>query len=198
MINYSSTGAQIYILKEDSLTKPLISYCSIATNYPTAYAEGTGIFSSYASPQIINNTITENTVYGIILSNSTSETSIKGNLITANNRGIMLLNTDEIVFTNNTITANTILGIEFSGSYNTKIYNSIIYNNTGSQIELSINSSSDFYYCNIQGGQAAFTGAGSGVNYSGNYKANFSLDRSYSIPFPIPHILYPLIIIWNE
>ena len=173
--NHDPSGAQLYIKKVDSITKPFISSCRISTGDNS----GTGIVSENAAPQLINNIITDNITFGISLNNTTSGTSIIGNLIANNNRGIYLNATGEIVFTNNTIVASLVYGLEINAGSNLKIYNSIIYNNTGSQLVLNGGCNTDFYYCNIQDGLAGFTGGCSGGNYTGTYAGNFSLDPKF-------------------
>ena len=39
----------------------------------------------------------------------------------------------------------------------------------------------DFYYCDIQGGIAAFDGSGAGANYTGDYENNIDTNPLFTV-----------------
>jgi hypothetical protein len=123
------------------------------------------------TPTISNNVIINNT--------ATGATGIGG--------GIAFLGASNPIIANNTIANNSAVkggGVYFNGS-SPSIYNNIIYGNkaslSGDQVYINDQPSQpNFYYCDIQGGQAAF-----GLNgnfYGATYTNNINADPLFVSP----------------
>lgn len=148
---------------------------------------GGGIFCSNNSPAISNNIISNNMASnggGIYCSNDGSpaiiNNAIYNNSASIGGGGIFCDYTyGTPTITNNTISNNSAGtgGALFCSLYcSVTLYNTIIFGNTastsGQQVYLDDeNSDPDFYYCDVQGGTAAF-GLNSGIFYTGIYQNN--------------------------
>ncbi len=149
-----SGGGGIYCNNSNAkITNNMISDNSASTG------GGGGIYIYSGSPVIINNTISNNTVY--------------------NGGGGIYCEYSSPAITNNTITNNSAAngGALFFTLYSSlSLYNNILWGNTastsGQQVYLDDeNSDPNFYYCDVQGGTAAF-GLNGSIFYTGTYQDN--------------------------
>jgi parallel beta-helix repeat protein len=135
---------------------------------------------SYTSPSILGNIIRDNSsaTDGGGISCYISQASLINNLIYNNHAsgrggGIHCQNYGNCTISNNTISGNSASisggGINVDDTANPILRNTILYGNSagsGSQVNLrDTDCDPYFYYCDVQGGTAAFAGSGSGANY---------------------------------
>jgi parallel beta-helix repeat protein len=136
---------------------------------------------SYTSPSILGNIIRDNSsaTDGGGISCYISQASLINNLIYNNHAsgrggGIHCQNYGNCTISNNTISGNSAGnsggGINVDDTANPILRNTILYGNSagvaGSQVNLrDTDCDPYFYYCDVQGGTAAFAGSGSGANY---------------------------------
>lgn len=168
---------------------PQIINNKIDNNVALSSGGGLGL-SSGADPKIIGNIIVHNSArYGAGIQMITNcNPSIRNNLIYRNTAGQegggvdMEANCNPL-FINNTIVYNS---APMGGGIDCEVNSSPVFRNTiiwwnkgytnGSQVHLfSENSDPDFYYCDIEGGSAAFGlwyGGGTYFTYSGSYENN--------------------------
>jgi parallel beta-helix repeat protein len=184
--NSSAVGGGICCTNQSS---PLIS------NNIIAYNTNGGICCISGSSIISSNKIFNNTSSGIHI-NSSYENGFKiiNNTISNNTSfdynygggGIFLAASSPVIISN-TITNNHAEanggGIYFYNGSNPKMYNTILYGNTGNsgedQVYLGYNSSHpDFYNCDVQGGMNAFNGN----SFSGTYQNNIDSDPMFVSP----------------
>ena len=153
---------------------------------------------NHRSILITNNLISNNSALGgggMILSNNDSTAFISNNAITNNSTsnastggGIQISSTKSTII-NNTIANNSTPGngggISFSTSTNLSLQNCILYGNnatqSGSQIYTADEATDpNFYYCDIQGGSAAF--GLNGTFYTGIYQNNIDVNPFFVSP----------------
>ncbi len=102
------------------------------------------------------------------------------------------------VFSNLTIADNSSAyggGFYCNDSAAPSIYNSIIWGNSGIGISAYIwdlNSSPNFYYCDIEGDTTGFEGSGSQMGYTGQYENNINLSPEFLGTGMFPYQLSPL------
>jgi parallel beta-helix repeat protein len=158
----SDYGGGIYCnTSSSSITNNIISGNSAS--------DGGGICFNSGSPVIINNTISNNTA--------------------SNGGGGIYCDYSSPIINNNTISNNTAAkgGALFFTLYSSlSIYNTILWGNTastsGQQMYLDDeNSDPDFYYCDVQGGSAAF-GLNGSIFYTGIYQNNIDTVPSFVSP----------------
>jgi nitrous oxidase accessory protein NosD len=206
--NSTSNGGAFYIYYSRNLT---ISNSTIRHNNGTNAA----IYMDQSSCNILNCDIYSNNSYAIFTAGTTSDVNIinnkihdgigagiytyrcsadiVGNLI-YNNAGSGIAfyeSTSKIV--NNTIVGNNLGGLVFISASNNDLYNNIIYGNIDNQIAINnVNSDPNFYNCDIEGGEAGFTGTGSGAEFSGNYSSCIDTDPNFLedefSPYSIPKL----------
>ncbi len=187
----SSSGAAIYCYNGAS---PDISYNLISNN--PSY----GIYcDNNCNSKIIYNTISNNSSTGIYcyINNAIISNNIISNNSGENGGGIYCHQYYLIpTIINNVITNNSAAkggGIFFGSSYgysetvnnNPSLYNNIIWGNTaingGSQVYLDIEGSDpNFYYCDVQGGSAAFDV--NNTTYTGKYQNNINTNPLFVAP----------------
>ncbi|MBI4646252.1 MAG: T9SS type A sorting domain-containing protein, partial [Bacteroidia bacterium] len=172
-------------------SSPTITNNTISNNSVNTY--GGGIYCSSSSTIITNNTISNNSAYydgGGIYCYSSSPT-ITSNTISNNSAGWgggIYCDGSSPAITNNTISnndANNGGALYCTANSNPTLRNSILYGNTtstsGSQVYLNDeNSDPNFYYCNVQGGTAAF--GLNGVFYTGAYENNIDVAPLFVAP----------------
>lgn len=169
------------------------------------HAEGNQIISNNViSNNSISGTGTNNGGGGIHISNSsiTATTSLNGNIISNNTASVTGtdsggggiycdgngLANDSSNITNNTIVNNIAPkggGLYCAQAANPVLRNTILWGNTastsGAQVFLSIDASDpDFYYCDVQGGSAAFELNGN--FYTGTYQNNIDTPVLFVSP----------------
>lgn len=140
----------------------LINNNTISNN--TSNYKGGGIFCEFSNPMISNNNISNNMAVsdgGGIYCHMRSSPTISNNTIS-----------------NNSATAGGGLYCWFES--NPTIRNCILWGNGLGQIGLSISSNPNFYYCDVQGGTAAFDLNGN--SYTGAYQNNIDLDPLFVSP----------------
>lgn len=127
------------------------------------------------SKVIIQNSIVQNmNDYGIVVNNSSP--AITNCLITSNSGGMKFVNSTSYYIANNTVAGNIGNGLYFDGNSDPMLINNIVYGNGGYEVYLNHNDSDpEFYYNDIEGGQAGF-GLNSGVSYNGSYSGNLNVD----------------------
>jgi len=156
---------------------------------------GGGIYCYGSDPTIANNTLSNNTAYygGAIYCKFSSSPAITNNTIsnnTANDGGGIYLYNYECwpTITNTTISNNAAArggALYCTGNSNPALRNTILYGNTagisGAQLYLDDElSDPNFYYCDVQGGTAAFE-----LNnniYTGIYQNNIDSDPLFVAP----------------
>lgn len=175
-----SNGGAIYLKKCSGLI-----HDNTCTN--NKCTSGGGIYISSGAPHIYNNAIISNFASsggGGIFCTDTTLARINGNLI-RHNMGLLGGGTGCYVasptFNNNTIIFNkaTHGGALSCINSSPTFKNNILYSNTGSGIGMQVALMTDlcdpnFYYCDIQGGFAAFGIQGT-QTYTGTYSNNFAL-----------------------
>jgi hypothetical protein len=194
-------GGGIYCID----SSPTITNNRMYNNYCTSL--GGGIYCINGSPKIIQNTISHNVKAGIACSiNST----IANNIIANNTDGGIVCISSNPTISNNDIVNNTgggivcyssnpkiindiisnnaaVLGgaLYCKSASNPIFINCILYGNTattsGPQVYLDdAGSNPNFYYCDVQGGTAAF--GLNGNSYTGTYQNNIDADPKFVSP----------------
>ena len=174
-------------------SSPTISNNTISNN-TTNNGGGGGIYCDSGSPTISNNTISNNTAYGggggiycFYSSPTISNNTISNNTTNSNGGGIFCYSNNSTI-TNNTIVNNSAVNggaLYCTGTSNPILRNTILWGNiastSGQQVFLNDEGSDpNFYYCNVQGGTAAF-----GLNgnfYTGIYQNNINADPLFVAP----------------
>jgi len=180
-------------------SNPILANNKITNNKShSTYGGGGGIgIRNDCNPELINNIITNNYARlaggGVTISYN-SNPILKNNLIANNsafgddysNGGGINISYCNPILINNTITNNSTISITRGGGGISCLYaspiliNTILCGNTassGDQVYLyAVSSDPDFYYCDVEGGTAAFAGSGSGGNYNGTYQNNVDAD----------------------
>ena len=201
IISYNIQGPGIYCAHSSpTITNNTISHnggYGICNNYssPTitnntiSYNGTIGIIELNSNSTIANNTISNNPSGGISCTNSNS--TITNNTIsnnTSSNGGGINFNNSSPTITNNTIANNAgVTGgaLYFDYTSSPTFRNNILWGNTASSsgAQVFINdagSSPNFYYCDVQGGKAAFA-AYLGF-YTGTYQNNINIDPKFVAP----------------
>lgn len=126
---------------------------------------------------IMDNTVEENTNYGILVMTNSHHNTISGN--TAANQtyesGILILNSDNNYISDNTLLFNPKAGIEIDASSSNTIANNMVFNNTESGISVWTNLGSGNGYDNYLTGNVIH-GNGNGI-YLSNTSDNQILDN---------------------
>jgi hypothetical protein len=166
---------------------------SKSLNYSNSYKSNNQKLQ--AMNTLINNSITNNsaTQFGGGLLVHRSQIEILGCNISNNSAGLdgggLDIGVSDPVLINNTITDNYAGlkggGIDCYENGSPNLINTILYGNstagTGHQVYLYTNESDPgFYYCDVEGGTAAFAGPGSGTNYSGVYNNCIDADPLFA------------------
>jgi len=191
--NMGNNGGGIYC----NYSSPNISNNTISNNTAWYWGSGGGICCDNSSPTIINNIISNNTVNGFggggIYCSNQSNLIISNNIISNNTAssvggGICCINCSPTI-SNNTISNNYSTnngGALYCDQGSVPIFrNCILWGNTantsGAQVFLNDEASDpNFYYCDVQGGMAAFELNGN--IYSGAYQNNLNSDPKFVSP----------------
>jgi predicted outer membrane repeat protein len=167
------------------------SICKNTIAYNTASNNGGGILCS-GSPTINNNSFSNNTAINggglflnFITNMSLSDNIICNNTASANGGGIYCQNSSILTFINSTITKNSSDNggaLYCAQTSNPSFRNCILYGNTastsGAQVFLFDEASDPgFYFCDVQGGSAAFELNGN--FYTGTYQNNINIDPQF-------------------
>ncbi len=199
-----SYGAGIYIDSSSFLT---IRNNIISENDFNNAGNGGGIYIDESENiEIVNNSISGNGFWGkeggAVFTISSNNIYLIGNLFYENkadwNGAGICCYTSDIVLVNNTI-ANNEAGADYGlggGIYcnnsTPEIINSILYSNeagvSGNQVYLDENSDPDFYYCDVEGGLAAF-GMNDTVVYEGVYENNIEDNPLFQLSGDYPYWL---------
>ncbi len=165
------TNAVVYIVNgqiviDHNIFTDNTNYCILTT----------GSYSSIVS----NNMFIDNSG-SVIYSGNNDNSYFINNVIKGNSSGFFGYESGAILV-NNTIVSNLGSGLILNSNSNITIYNTIIWDNTFQVNLLNDNTDPNFYYCNIEGGSAGFTGAGSGAQYTGAYVQNIDEDPLFTDP----------------
>jgi parallel beta-helix repeat protein len=175
----------------DTFGKLLCIHCSIRKNRTVGdlYSGGAGIAIYNCSPVIMNNTISLNNAAGGhgggIFVYGNSNPTLSNNVISRNQAtggGGAAFYQCNPVMVNNTITGNS---AEHGGGVDCiqtspRLFNTILYGNTsviGAQAHLATPSEPGFYFCDVQGGTAAFArDHAPGGGFHGAYESNLDAN----------------------
>ncbi|MCD4818343.1 MAG: hypothetical protein K8S23_06595 [Candidatus Cloacimonetes bacterium] len=161
--NGSGEGGAIYYYENGAM---LVSQCLFSGN--TAEDKGGAI--SYNNISLIR-------FQNCIFQENTSD----------NQGGAINCNVGTITLYNCTIVENAALNyggaINIESTSNSEIYNCIIYDNTSAEGQINIMGTGGIQaieYCNIEGGFAGITGAGSGASFNGIYEDCIDYDPGFT------------------
>ncbi|OFY65596.1 MAG: hypothetical protein A3H98_11795 [Bacteroidetes bacterium RIFCSPLOWO2_02_FULL_36_8] len=161
----------------------------------SASADGGGLYFTYSNSTILYNTISNNSAslnggafYLLGGSPTLSNNAISNNTASSNGGGIYCISTSKPAILNNTISNNSATtggGLFCNTNSDPTLRNTILWGNvastSGAQVYLYDEASDpDFYYCDIQGGTAAFSLNGN--FYLGTYQNNIDTDPFFVSP----------------